>query len=349
MSNVNKNNQNNNAGNKYNNNNNNSKKNNNSLNVSLSNSEMKKVNNVSLFNESKTPTQKMQNNASNAVNKVSKTVSKTASNISNTIQKTTEKISNTVNNIENRVTETTGNSLVFTVLKVVFYILLFLVLIYVIRYLFGLGDVGSYSSPYILNGSKNARHALNISQDPNNTNYVPILRSDNQDGIEFSYQFWFLIEDFSYNSGKWKHMFHKGNASSYPNRAPGVWIHPNTNSIRVYMNTQEKILEYIDVKNVPLRKWVHMAIVVRNKELDIYVNGYLKSKKVLDSLPRQNDGDVWINMYGGFDGYMSKIQYFNYAVDFNAIDNNIRNGPSSANCIDTNELPPYLDDNWWYS
>jgi len=61
---------------------------------------MKKVNNVSLFNESKTPTQKMQNNASNAVNKVSKTVSKTASNISNTIQKTTEKISNTVNNVD---------------------------------------------------------------------------------------------------------------------------------------------------------------------------------------------------------------------------------------------------------
>ena len=218
-----------------------------------------------------------------------------------------------------------------------------------LRFLFGFNDFSSYSSPFLLEGSKNARHALNLSQDPENTNYVPILRSDNQDGIEFSYQFWFLIEDFSYNSGKWKHMFHKGNASSYPNRAPGVWIHPNTNSIRVYMNTQEKILEYIDVKNIPLRKWVHMAIVLRNRELDIYVNGYLKSKKVLDSLPRQNDGDFWINMYGGFDGFMSKIRYFNYAIDFTTIDNSIRDGPSSDNCVDTNELPPYLDDNWWYS
>ena len=328
---------------------NNNNKNNNSLNISLSNNESKKINNISLFNESKTETQKLKNNASNTVSKIKNTVSKTANTVSKTIEDATDKISNTVDNIENKVTETTGTPLAFTILKVVFYILLFIVLLYVLRYLFGYGDSGYYSSPFLLEGSKNARHALNLSQDPESTNYVPILRSDNQDGIEFSYQFWFLIEDFSYNSGKWKHMFHKGNASSYPNRAPGVWIHPNTNSIRVYMNTQEKILEYVDVKNIPLRKWVHMAIVLRNKELDIYVNGYLKSKKVLDSLPRQNDGDFWINMYGGFDGYMSKIRYFNHAVDFTTIDNNIRDGPSSANCIDTNELPPYLDDNWWYS
>ena len=335
--------------NKANNNKANNNKNNNSLNISLSNSESKKINNISLFNESRNETQKMKNNASNAVTKITNTVSKTANNVSRTIEDATDKISNTVDNIENKVTEATGTSLSFTVLKVVFYILLFVVIIYIIRYLFGVGGSGSYSSPYLLEGSKNARHALNFSQDPNSTNYVPILRSDNQEGIEFSYQFWFLIEDFSYNSGKWKHMFHKGNASSYPNRAPGVWIHPNTNSIRVYMNTQEKILEYIDVKNIPLRKWVNMAIVLRNKELDIYVNGYLKSKKVLESLPRQNDGDFWINMYGGFDGFMSKVRYFNHAIDFTTIDNSIRDGPSSDNCVDTNELPPYLDDNWWYS
>ena len=338
---------NNNAGNKYNNNNN--KKNNNSLNISLSNNEQQKINNISLFNESRNETQKLKNNATNAVSKIKNTVSKTTNTVSKTIENATDKISNTVNNIENKVTDTTGTPLAFTVLKVVFYILLFVVIIYVIRFLFGFEDTGSYSSPFLLEGSKNARHALNLSQDPESTNYVPILRSNNQDGIEFSYQFWFLIEDFSYNSGKWKHMFHKGNASSYPNRAPGVWIHPNTNTIRVYMNTQEKILEYVDVKNIPLRKWVHMAIVLRNKELDIYINGYLKSKKVLDSLPRQNDGDLWMNMYGGFDGFMSKVRYFNYAVDFTTIDNSIRDGPSSNNCVDTNELPPYLDDNWWYS
>ena len=35
--------------------------------------------------------------------------------------------------------------------------------------------------------------------------------------------------------------------------------------------------------------------------------------------------------------------------NFNEIYSNIQKGPSSAGCIDTNEIPPYLDDNWWFS
>jgi hypothetical protein len=26
----------------------------------------------------------------------------------------------------------------------------------------------------------------------------------------------------------------------------------------------------------------------------------------------------------------------------------IKAGPSINNCIDTGEIPPYLDDNWWF-
>ena len=48
---------------------------------------------------------------------------------------------------------------------------------------------------------------------------------------------------------------HKGNDSSYPNRAPGVWIHPTKNSLRIYMNTFDNILDYIDVDDVPVKKW----------------------------------------------------------------------------------------------
>ena len=164
-----------------------------------------------------------------------------------------------------------------------------------------------------------------------------------------SYQLWFVVDDFTYKKGEWKHLFHKGNSSSYPNRAPGVWIHPDTNTIRVYMNTQDSILEHLDIDNIPLRKWVHMAIVVRNKNLSVYINGYLKAEKNLSSLPRQNNGDFWMNMYGGFEGFMSKIRYHNYAIEFAEIDQAIRDGPSSSSCIETGEAPPYLDNDWWFS
>ncbi len=36
-------------------------------------------------------------------------------------------------------------------------------------------------------------------------------------------------------------------------REPGVWIHPEQNTIRVYMNTQENPLEYVDIENVPTK------------------------------------------------------------------------------------------------
>jgi hypothetical protein len=199
----------------------------------------------------------------------------------------------------------------------------------------------------LVNGTKNAKNAFVISQDPNHTNYVPIKRSVDQDGIEFSYALWFLITDFTYKQGEWKHVFHKGNSSSYPNRAPGVWIHPNTNMIRIYMNTMQSLLEYVDIDNIPLRKWVHMVIVVKNRFLHVYVNGFLKIRKELSSLPRQNYGNVWTNMYGGYEGYLAKLQYFDKALDPVSIDNLVTQGPGSGSCIDTKEMPPYLDDSWW--
>ena len=66
-------------------------------------------------------------------------------------------------------------------------------------------------------------------------------------------------------------------------------------------------------------------------------------------LPMQNDGDFYINLDGGFDGYVSRIRYYNYAIDFNEVDYDIRTGPDGGACIDTSEIPPYFDDNWWFS
>ena len=63
----------------------------------------------------------------------------------------------------------------------------------------------------------------------------------------------------------------------------------------------------------------------------------------------QNDGDFYINLDGGFEGYLSRIRYYNYAIEFNEIDYDVRMGPDGGACIDTSELPPYFDDNWWFS
>ena len=241
----------------------------------------------------------------------------------------------------------TGNPTIMLILKIVLAIILLIIVINIIKYFYVKWDMDKSGHPMLIDGTKNAKQAMVISQDPNHTNYIPIKRSVNQNGIEFSYAFWFVISDFTYKNGEWKHMFHKGNSSSYPNRAPGVWIHPTNNIVRIYMNTMQNILEYVDIDNIPIRKWVHMVITVQNRYLNVYVNGFLKIRKELSSLPRQNYGNVWTNLFGGYEGYLSKLQYFDKAVTPFDIDGLISNGPGNGACIDTNEIPPYLDDSWW--
>lgn len=221
-------------------------------------------------------------------------------------------------------------------------------------------------SPLLVPHTKNAKHTVIISQDPESINYIPIKRSDNEEGIEFAYSFWSLIQDYDYKNGEWKHMFHKGNSTSYPNRAPGVWLHPNENKMRVYMNTFDNILEYVDIDDIPVKKWFCTTVVLQNSEshtqkdkdvnvsdgpshiMDVYINGNLKKSKLFTSIPRQNNGDLWINLFGGFSGYLSRLQYYSYAPDYKEIEAYLRNGPSAMTAQDTGEMPPYLDDKWWF-
>ena len=229
------------------------------------------------------------------------------------------------------------------------------------------------TGPYLIEATKNANNTVIISQDPNSVNYIPILRSDDEKGgIEFTYLFWCLYSDSNLHSSnskahKWKHIFHKGNSTSHPNRAPGAWFHPHDNKMRVYMNTFDHPLEHLDIDNIPIKKWFHCAIVIQNKNIylddneediyetgkgnhiiDVYINGKLKKNLQLKSLPKQNNGNVWINLFGGFDGYLSKFQYLNRAIQFNELESLVKEGPSKIVTSDTGELPPYLDDDWWF-
>ena len=62
---------------------------------------------------------------------------------------------------------------------------------------------------------------------------------------------------------------------------------------------------------------------------------------------KQNNGNLWVNLFGGFDGYLSKLRYFNKSLEYDEIQDIVREGPSSVITADTGELPPYLDNSWW--
>ena len=81
--------------------------------------------------------------------------------------------------------------------------------------------------------------------------------------------------------------------------------------------------------------------------MDVYVNGHNKKSMLFDSIPKQNNGDLFLNLYGGFDGFMSRIKYYPYAIDFEETGRLVKEGPSTQP-VNSGELPPYLDDSWWF-
>ena len=111
-------------------------------------------------------------------------------------------------------------------------------------------------------------------------------------GSEFTYAFWMYIEDWSFKYGQWKHVMHKGNSSSWPNRSPGIWLHPKNNTMRFYMNTYNSVSgNFIDIQNIPLSKWFHVTFSVNQLTMDVYINGNLRKTYKFTSLPKQNFGN----------------------------------------------------------
>lgn len=205
-------------------------------------------------------------------------------------------------------------------------------------------------SPWIVKDIKDARHVLNIPQNPKLPGSLPLRRSLNEEaGIEFSYVMWLFVDDWSYKQNQWKHVFHKGNIDSWPNRAPGVWLHPNENKIRVYMNTFKNISEYVDIDNIPISKWINLAVILKDNNVDVYVDGFLKKRLQLSGIPKQNFGDLWVNANGGFSGYVSRMKYYDYAISFAQLDNIVQLGPSLTlpKPSGLNVLPPYLYTGYW--
>ena len=144
-----------------------------------------------------------------------------------------------------------------------------------------------------------------------------------------------------------KHIFHKGDSKANISYTPAVWLMPKENIIRINMNTINEKDNIIDIDNIPVDKWFHISIVVKQKTVNIYFNGKIKRSKMLLSVPRQNFGNFWVNLYGGFDGYISQLQYHNRAISYSEVENIVSEGPSTESIKSPELKPPYLDDGWW--
>lgn len=215
------------------------------------------------------------------------------------------------------------------------------------------------SSPQLINGMVDAKQMVIFPQDPSSNGAVTIYRSVNSSGgIEFSWSVWIFINNMQYLEGQYKHIFHKGNSNLetnglvFPNNAPGLYLAPNKNNLIVMMNTYNVINEEIIVPDVPINKWFNIIMRCRNTTLDVYANGTIVRSINLMGVPKQNYGDVYVGLNGGFDGNVSNLWYYDYALGTAEIQKIVNGGPNTT-MIGTSgmsdNLTNYLSLRWYFS
>jgi hypothetical protein len=219
-------------------------------------------------------------------------------------------------------------------------------------------------NPHLIDGMIDAKQMMIYEQDPNEKKSKTILRSSNEnEGIEFTWSVWLFIDDMEYNRGKFRHIFHKGEEKSssiegseinagmnYPNNAPGLYLTPVKNNLLIVMNTFHNVTEQVEIEEIPVNKWVNVMIRCENRTLDAYVNGTIVKRHILTGVPRQNYGNVYVSMNGGFSGYTSDLWYFDYGLGTTEIDGIQKKGPNTT-MVDNNALmakyPNYLSFKWF--
>ena len=247
-----------------------------------------------------------------------------------------------------------------------FAFLLLVLFIFIILLRFGIDLLTKlftkHNTTHLFTGMVDAKQAMTITQDPSSNSSITVYRSINaRDGIEFTWSVWIFIDDLQYMSGQFKHIFHKGNNKiienglNFPNNAPGLYIAPNTNALVLMMNTFNVINEEITIPDIPLNKWINVIVRCQNTKLDVYVNGTISRSIQLSGVPKQNYGDVYVAMNGGFSGNISNLTYYNYALGTSEIQRISSGGPNttlmngSSNSSSMNlKNPDYLSLRWYF-
>jgi hypothetical protein len=182
---------------------------------------------------------------------------------------------------------------------------------------------GDVMNPILVNGSIDASDSKNAKHWK-----LPVSSSTNSPNLAFTLTFWMYIADWNYRYTEPKAIMVKGaNGVGKEDAAPGIWLARKTNRLVVATRTKARgHLEFCDVDNIPLQKWVQVAYILNNRVVDIYVNGKLERSCVLTGVPLLNNSDLYLipanpntsqvaqDMRYGFLGQLSSVRYFSRAL-----------------------------------
>ena len=154
-----------------------------------------------------------------------------------------------------------------------------------------------------------------------------ILPSKYNGGYEYSFDFWLYVSDLNYKYNLEKVIFNwKDNIKvSIKKKTPSLLVEVFT------INGNPELLEYNDL---PIQRWLYITIVVKNRYLDILINGELYSTKLLQRIPVYEITSLNLCPNGGFSGYINKFRYSPHSIDIDTIKKTLSYGPNNSTLLD---------------
>jgi len=183
-------------------------------------------------------------------------------------------------------------------------------------------------------------------------------------GQEFSYSFWMYLSPHYDATANHKLLFTRGNPeneyTTFSSTAnPIIFMHKSTNVLYFAMSTTEvkentNTLESIISRNangqftskylvshidyLPLQRWVHVAMAVRDASMTIYMDGDIYSVVNVADIPWSNGqvrpiirGTQGVGAIGSPNnptkGFMSHMEFFNYGLTQDQVKALYKNGP----------------------
>ena len=98
-----------------------------------------------------------------------------------------------------------------------------------------------------------------------------------------------------------------------------------------------------------MQKWLCCTIRVQGTYVDVYINGVLNQRKILNNPPKQNYGHTYIGQDNGFVGYIASLRYYANAITYDEVQTLFTAGPSLSMLGDTPASTDYLSLNWYYN
>ena len=265
--------------------------------------------------------------------------------------------------------------------KLSFIILVLIAFMFLLKFMMSVVGyfVSPSANPYIISGSLTGANTATITQQPGKDTTIEILRSnDRTKGIEYTWSTWIYLNEPTAAESKYKNVFVKGtntfdSSGIAISNGPGMYViakdFSNNSSLHYNMfvvidhigdegisgGRYDQGRDSILVENIPIKKWVHVAIRLSNMILDIYVNGTIAKRHNMDKIPKQNSHDIIVSGNTGFPGSLSNLRYYSYALNVFEINNVVMGGPTltpsklSSESTSVTGNYSYLSSQWYNS